>query len=32
MDQHKNQLFQIKKKKKKKAFQRNGIECPFLEN
>ena len=32
MDQHKNQLFEIKKKELKKAFQRNGIECLFLEN
>ncbi len=32
MDQHKNQLFEIKKKELKKAFQRNDIECLFLEN
>ena len=32
MDQHKNQLFEIKKKELKKTFQRNGIECLFLEN
>ena len=32
MDQHKNQLFEIKKKELEKAFQRNGIECLFLEN
>lgn len=32
MDQNKNQLFEIKKEKLKKSFQRNGIECLFLEN
>ncbi|MDO5813045.1 MAG: lactate utilization protein [Bacillota bacterium] len=32
MDLNKNQLYQIKKEKLKKAFQQNGIECLFVEN